>query len=135
MILLILINIQGKIEVQGSPADLARSGVDFAKLVGVKEQPPNEENTEIDNRSRRSSVWSTISATSSITEELDEDVEDEEKDEGIQMEESSKGKVKGSILAAYFKAGAHWTVLFVLAFSFVFVQVLASAADVWVSVW
>lgn len=127
---------------------MAQSGVDFAKLVGVKEPPPseentemkktsNEENTEIGNRSRRSSVWSTASGQSSIYEldEFNENVEDEEKDEGIQMEESSKGKVKGSMSAAYFKAGAHWTVLLVIAFSFIFVQVLASGADYWVGIW
>lgn len=116
---------------------MAQSGVDFAKLVGIKEQPTNEENTEFGNRSRKSSILSIISGKSSISEfeQFNENMEDEDIDEGIQMEESSRGKVKGSISAAYFKAGAHWTALFVLAFSFIFVQVLASAADYWVSVW
>lgn len=51
------------------------------------------------------------------------------------MEESSKGKVKGSIAVQYFKAGAHWSVLLFVLFTFVFAQFLASATDYWVSVW
>lgn len=51
------------------------------------------------------------------------------------MEASSKGKVKGSVAANYFKAGAHWSILFVLGVSFLIVQLLASAADYWVSIW
>lgn len=51
------------------------------------------------------------------------------------MEETSKGKVKGSVSASYFKAGAHWSVLFVIALLFICVQILGSGADYWVSVW
>lgn len=56
-------------------------------------------------------------------------------DAGLQMEESSKGKVKGSVSLNYFKSGAHWSVVFLLAASFIVVQILASGADYWVSVW
>lgn len=58
-----------------------------------------------------------------------------EKDDGVAMEDSSKGKVKGSIAGGYFAAGAHWTLLLLLAFTFVIVQLLASGADYWVSIW
>lgn len=58
-----------------------------------------------------------------------------EEDKGLQMEESSKGKIKGSISWKYYSAGAHWSVLFVLASLFVFVQMFTSGADYWVSVW
>lgn len=51
------------------------------------------------------------------------------------MEESSKGKVKGSIAGNYFKAGAHWSILFIIGSLYIIVQVLASGADYWVSVW
>ncbi|XP_055319307.1 ATP-binding cassette subfamily C member 4-like [Sitodiplosis mosellana] len=134
---LVVLN-DGKIEIQGSPTDLAQSGVDFAKLVGIEEESSNEENISAVSRSRKSSILSTSSSgKSSIheSEQLNEHDEEEPKDEGVQMEESSKGKVKGSVSASYFKAGANCLVLFVLGFSFVFVQILGSGADYWVSVW
>lgn len=120
---------------QGSPADLSRSGVDFAKLVGTEE---NEENSEKFGRqlSRRSSTRSASSASlSSDGSEIDDEEDQNEDQKGLEMESSSKGKVKGSVTAGYFKAGAHWSILFVLGISFLVVQMLASAADYWVSVW
>lgn len=116
---------QGKIEIQGSPGDLAQSGIDFAKLVGII-----EENSE-QSKSRKASILS----TSSNQDENQEDLKLLTRVEGVQMEETSKGKVKGSISAEYFRAGANWFVLCILAISFVFVQILASGADYWVSVW
>lgn len=56
-------------------------------------------------------------------------------DEGIQLEASSKGKVKGSLLVSYFRAGANWPVLFIVISLFVFAQFLASAVDYWVAFW
>lgn len=58
-----------------------------------------------------------------------------EKDKGVQMEESSRGKVKGSVSLGYFKAGAHWPMLLLLAGALIFVQMIASGLDYWVSVW
>lgn len=60
---------------------------------------------------------------------------DEEEVKGVEMEASSKGKVKGSLAGNYFKAGANWFWLFILGIAFVLTQVLASGADYWVSVW
>ena len=54
-------------------------------------------------------------------------------DEGVPMEAISK--VKGSLPWNYFSSGAHWSVLCVLLFFFVFVQFLASATDYFVSIW
>lgn len=133
---------QGKIEVQGSPNDLAKSGVDFAQLVGTMDKPENDENPERPMSRQVSRKSSTRSASSmslsssldgSIIEDADRD--DEAQDEGLQMEASSKGKVKGSVPLNYFKAGAHWSFLFTLSISFLIVQFFASAADYWVSVW
>lgn len=130
----------GKIEVQGTPMDLARSGVDFAKLVGTDDdQSEDDEKSKGGDslKSRKSSV-SSISSKGSRTSSLESEQlngADDEEDEGVQLEATSKGKVKGSITGHYFRAGAHWSVLFVLAFSFVFVQIVASGCDYWVTVW
>lgn len=79
------------------------------------------------------SMRSSISSLSiSSTDKKDEH---EKEDLGIGLEASSKGKVKGSLAANYFKTGTHWSILFILGCSFILVQFLASAADYWVSVW
>lgn len=127
----------GKIEIQGSPYDLASSGVDFAKLVGTSEKENDENPEKIGRQMSRQSSTRSVSASSLYSSDgsiIDED-ENEGKTEGVAMEASSKGKVKGSIAANYFTAGAHWSILFVLGVSFLIVQLLASAADYWVSIW
>lgn len=58
-----------------------------------------------------------------------------QKDVGVPMEDSSKGKIKGSLSIKYFKAGTHWCVLLILFISFVFVEFLATAADHFVLLW
>lgn len=130
--------LQGKIEVQGTPADLSKSGVDFAKLVGTVETDDQNDGTETIDRkmSRKSSIRSSAASRKSNADgSFDGDANNEQKDEGVQMEASSKGKIKGSIPGNYFAAGANWFVLLLLAISFVLVQLMASAADVWVSIW
>lgn len=54
---------------------------------------------------------------------------------GIQSEASSKGVVKGSLIYNYFKAGIHWPQIVILVFSFLFVQLIASTVDYFVSIW
>lgn len=52
-----------------------------------------------------------------------------------ELESSSKGMVKGSLLLSYFKyANRPFTLIFVFT-SFLLAQALASLADVWVSFW
>lgn len=124
---------QGKIEIQGSPEILARSGVDFAKLVGTVEKDDEKEDSPDKSLSRQTSSRSSTGSLSSLKSSNDGSVV--EKDEGVQMEASSKGKVKGSIAGNYFAAGTHWSILVILGISFIIVQLLASGADYWVSIW
>lgn len=135
---------QGRIEAQGTPSDLSKSGVDFAALIETNdESDDNEENPDrpvsrqvsrqMSSRSSNKSLRSL--STSSSKASLQDENKQEEKDQGVGMEESSKGKVKGSISAAYFRAGANWFGLSLLLIFFVISQILASAADYWVSVW
>lgn len=120
----------------GTPADLWRSDDDFIELVGIKEPDEIRENAKIFNRQQSETLSERSTASASI-ESSDAMQQNEIKlqDQGVQMEASSKGTVKGSITLNYFKAGAHWTILLVLLFSFLFVQFIASAIDYWVSVW
>lgn len=75
------------------------------------------------------------SSKSSLRDGGDDDKQDEREEEGIGLEESSKGKVKGSVTASYFRAGANWFGISLVFIFFIISQVLASAADYWVSVW
>lgn len=59
----------------------------------------------------------------------------DESTQGIGMEESSEGKVKGSVAVKYFCAGGNWFWIFTILLSLGLSQLLASAADYWVSVW
>lgn len=104
----------------------------------MNETPEIGENSKLANPnktiSRRSSVVS-ISSSGKSSVSGSQQFNNDEVDEGMQFEESSKGKVKGSVSRQYFTAGAHWSILSLIGFSFIFVQVLASGADYWVSEW
>lgn len=52
-----------------------------------------------------------------------------------EFEASSKGKVKGSLLANYVKSAKRPCTLVFLLVSFISAQLLASVADIWVSYW
>lgn len=55
----------GKIEVQGSPTDLATSGVDFAKLVGLKNEPNQSTEGALP---RRSSITGVSADNTSVSD-------------------------------------------------------------------
>lgn len=115
------------------------SGVDFAELVGTHEKIDDEDNPERLERqmSRQHSIQSMsfASLNGSIEGSEFSDKDNNNEIKGVEMEATSKGKVKGSIAANYFRAGANWFVLAVLGISFLVVQFLCSAADYWVSIW
>lgn len=115
-------------EAQGTPADLASVRDDFAEMIGLSEHKELE---------RQSSVASTSSNRSSESKDQAqiESAPRMEEDKGVQMEESSKGKFKGSASLNYYLAGANWFALTMMVALLVFVQILASGADYWVSVW
>lgn len=57
------------------------------------------------------------------------------RDGGFGNEASSKGIVEGNLTISYFKAGINLSQIFVLTFSFIFVQFLASSVDYFLSIW
>lgn len=100
------------------------------------ETPEIRENFDFNRQaSQTPSVRSSISSSSADSLHSHKKDVNDEIDKGIGLEATSKGKVKGSLAAHYFKAGAHWTILSFLLFTFIFTQFLASAVDYWVSVW
>lgn len=69
------------------------------------------------------------------TESLNKEEIIDEDPSGVGMEESSAGKVDGSIAMKYFKAGGNWLLVSLVLISLGLAQVVASIVDYWVSVW
>lgn len=126
---------KGTIEIQGSPHDLVRSGVDFAKLVGTIETPDVKVHRDTFKR-QLSTISQTLSVESlNSLSECPDDTENEKNCEGVPVEASSKGQVKGSLFVNYFTSGANWCVVLFLFGFFIFLQIIASATDYFVSIW
>lgn len=76
-----------------------------------------------------------ILSASSKTEVDAEYAEEIDEDKDLQMKESSRGKVEGSVSLDYFLAGARRRVLIFLVLFLVISQMLASCVDYWASIW
>uniref|UniRef100_A0A182P629 Uncharacterized protein n=1 Tax=Anopheles epiroticus TaxID=199890 RepID=A0A182P629_9DIPT len=139
---------EGQVQAQGTPHDLAQSGIDFVELVERKEG--NEaDGGELDGsvlsgdrRSRRDSRASARSGGSSTHADLsEEELKREERelaaDAPVQsnMEGTSRGKVQGSILLSYLGSGANGLIMCGLLVLFLATQLAASGADYWVAFW
>lgn len=109
--------------------------MNFAQLVGSDEKQSNEENPQPESLSRKIPSEPSISSNSSNNLNAKTYARSSDEDDGVQMEASSRGKVQGSVSMSYFRAGANWPTLVVLATLFLIVQILASGADYWVSFW
>jgi ATP-binding cassette, subfamily C (CFTR/MRP), member 4 len=121
----------GKIERQGPPEDLANSGVDIMKIA---------EETEEETMRRRSLSRSSSRSTASLNNsEKDDDTpaepEQEEHEKQTNVEEMSKGKVKGNITLNYLKSGGNLFKLTFAMFLFLLTQCLASMSDYWLGFW
>lgn len=106
---------------------MIKSGVDFVEFMNLNIDA--EDVPKIDARS--SSFSSSISSRSSHVQRDDTDGNNID----LQMEETSKGKVKGSVVLRYILAGTHWFILILLAIAFLFVEICASGSDYWLSIW
>lgn len=120
----------GKIEQQGRPEDLTDSGVDLTKIA---------EETEVETTRRRSLSRSSSRSTSSLNSEKKDDAPaepaEEEHEKQTNVEEMSKGKVKGNVALNYLKSGGNLGKLSTAAFLFTLTQAIASTSDYWVGYW
>ena len=128
----IVIMKDGKVERQGRPGDLAEMGVDFMKLC--------EETDEQELRRKRSVSRSSSRSVNSLNSESLDDMEvkeivEMEQEKQTNVEQMSKGKVKGNVSLNYLRSGANPAVLLLSVFLFLFTQALASMFDYWVSFW
>lgn len=119
----------GQIDRQGRPEDLANSGIDLVKIA--------EETEEAITRTRslsRSSSRSTASL-SEDEEDVEEKPEQAEHEKQTNVEEMSKGKIKGNVTLNYLKAGGNAFKLMFAVFLFALTQAIASVSDYWVGFW
>lgn len=127
----------GKIEKQGTPEDLLASGVSLEKF--LEDASENDTGIQADGtnsyRSRKRTSSTSSQDLDGIQEEETE-IEDEKKEveDDQNVEQTSKGKVKGNVFMNYIKAGASSIfTMFVLFSLFILTQVLVSLSDYWVS--
>ncbi|CAG9863640.1 unnamed protein product [Phyllotreta striolata] len=147
----------GRIESHGTFNELAHSDNLYAKLLTsepeeVPETPTEEEKSkqiervkyarQISRRSRKSSTISLMSTRSYVEslmesdETLSEDEDESKKPQMIDMqEESSKGKVFGSLLLQYLRGGANAFNVFIILLLYVLVQGIGSIVDYFISFW
>ncbi|CAH1101572.1 unnamed protein product [Psylliodes chrysocephalus] len=150
---IIILN-NGRIENEGTFNELASSENLYAKLLTSEPEINEEEkqkqiehikySRQISKRSRKSSnlsIMSTKSIVESIVEGDDEDSgEDEEyerkKPKMIDMQEdSSKGKVLGSLLLQYFRSGANCFNVTLILMLYLCVTIAGSSVDYFISFW
>lgn len=79
------------------------------------------------------SELSIVAAIEDAINEEDEDSEDDKVNLKVMQEESSKGKVKGSLLFRYISAGSNLIVVLILIALFLLTQLAASGVDYWVN--
>lgn len=78
-----------------------------------------------------------MNSTLSLTNEKKPTEDNKNEENGLlkELEASSKGKVKGSLILNYLNSAQRPFTLVFLIISFLLAQVLASLADIWVSYW
>lgn len=117
-----------------------KSGVDFTSdLIENEESREGNANELSTNSNRKKSISSRIASSESLknlNESNDSEGGLEEENKLLnEMEGTSQGKVKGSLLLNYFKYAKRPFTLILLFASFLTTQALANFADVWVSYW
>ncbi|XP_057653044.1 ATP-binding cassette sub-family C member 4-like [Diorhabda carinulata] len=139
----------GRIEDEGTFNLLAASDNVYAKLLTAEpentEQPKKIDNVkfsrQLSQRSRKDSMAS-LSSAMSIADTLPDleeihDDNDKEKEFNVKdlQEESSKGKVHGSLLFKYMLAGSNIIAVILVILLYLGAQLSASSVDYWVSYW
>ncbi|KAK9869558.1 hypothetical protein WA026_003311 [Henosepilachna vigintioctopunctata] len=139
----------GNIVNQGTFNELAKSKGAYTELLTAEPEPTEEEKHKVPSNDscklvKRVSVRKKLSLASSVSElSIPESLlQEEPDDEDLEkrnvkdlQEESSKGKVKGSLFFKYLHAGANYFVVSFVIFLYILTQIIASAVDYFVSYW
>lgn len=122
---IIILN-NGSIQAEGTYNDLKASGLDFAKLLEENQPAPDtEEEIQTKVMHQRQNSIQSASSLEDKTIEGPKEVE----------ETKSSGSVSAGVYKAYFGAGGHCCVVFIIANLFIWAQVAASAGDYFITYW
>ncbi|XP_063224666.1 ATP-binding cassette sub-family C member 4-like isoform X2 [Bacillus rossius redtenbacheri] len=128
----------GRIELQGSYQTLCDSGVDFGRMVGTDKHDEPQVSPGGDQSEKQSARRPSHLAIKAGPEAVDEDCDGPPRPPGAPgdtREDSSRGKVVGSVWLQYLKSGLGWWGVLVLASGFLMLQMALSACDYWVAYW
>ncbi|KAF5307736.1 hypothetical protein FQR65_LT06607 [Abscondita terminalis] len=139
----IIILDNGTLQIQGKYNVLAASDNSYAKLLTAETEPPEDDKKEpsaklarqISSRNRTSSLSSSRSESSIIESLLQEEDDDNEVKLKEMQEESSKGKIKGSLFLRYLLAGGNVCVVGMVLTLYLLTQISASGVDYFVGYW
>lgn len=110
---------------------MAESEIDFVQYMGLVE----DELENVDLIENPVSRKASITSRKSIGSPPSKHDNSEKKDDGVQMEESSKGKIQGRVSVGYFSSGTHGLILILLAIIFPIVEIIGSGSDYWLFIW
>lgn len=121
-------------EAQGTYQNIVNSGIDSASLLA--QSKANDIGT-IETLGRNSSLSSShsIDSMKSLAAEVQSNEPNAQSELITKLEESSKGKIKGSLLLKYLQSAKQPKMLAFLIASSVGSQILASGADFWAGFW
>ncbi|XP_031637635.1 multidrug resistance-associated protein 4-like, partial [Contarinia nasturtii] len=127
----------GKIEIQGDYDSVLKSGVDFTSMLTHHKNDEEEadDRNEIENIRKNSTLSKGNSNEEVNNVEEDSKNFDEQTALTKDLEESSKGKIKGSLLLNYLKSSNIPCAIAILLTLFLMSQIILSVADIWVSHW
>nr|XP_023023160.1 probable multidrug resistance-associated protein lethal(2)03659 [Leptinotarsa decemlineata] len=147
----IIIFNNGIIEKEGTFQDLSESDNLYAKLLTAEPEPTEEErlkqvesaviSRKLSLRSRNSSLSSAVSEISLteaiIKEHMEENEQEEEEEIKLKdiQEDSSKGKIHGSLFWKYLTSGGNIFFVIFVSFLYITTQVIASGVDYFVRYW
>lgn len=109
-----------------------KSGIDLTSILKRNDESNEEENVE---KSDTASVNRNTSSESKTNDIDSKDGAAEETELLDKLEESSKGKIKGSLILNYFKAAKRPFSLIFLVLSFLLAQILAGGSDIFLARW
>lgn len=122
---------------QGMYDEILKSGIDISSLMKQNDNRESEANAE-NGRLALSKNEKTAEVANNQNKSSKVDYKDDS-DEKMQLlkelEETSKGKVKESVLWTYLMAAHQPFTLVFLVISILLTQILASLADIWISYW
>lgn len=127
---------------QGVYGDISKSGIDISSLMKQNEDKESGANAENDKTAKSSEEMSKNGQSTEAVNNENKPPKEDNKDDSNEknqllkeLEATSKGTVKESVLWSYLMAAHQPFTLIFLVLSILLTQIFASSADIWISYW